>query len=184
MNRRSFSKLLAGTLTAAGISQTNEAEGSPPKHARQAVTSMVPPSGGSDAWELVILDSPPPHMTQTSGTGVADVDGDGKTEVIIAGSGSLVWYRPSSSEKGVIALGEFGVGVALKDINGDGRKEVIVGKLGEGKKWLICWYQSGANLLDPWTEHVLDGEPVGHPHDVVFGDLDGNGKQDQRRFRL
>ncbi len=179
MNRRNFSKLLAGTVTAAGISKVSAAEANlQPRPVLRGIVPDVLPSGGGDQWELVILDSTPPDMTQTSGTGVADVDGDGKTEVIIAGSGALLWYRPSTSEKGIIAHGEFGVGVALEDIDGDGRKEIITGKV-EGKdKWSLVWYKSGPSLHDSWTEHVLDAEPAGHPHDIVFGDLDGDGHRE------
>ncbi|MGB8477554.1 MAG: VCBS repeat-containing protein [Acidobacteriaceae bacterium] len=130
-------------------------------------------------------------MTGTvDGTAAADIDGDGKTEVVVSGgggageSGALVWYRPSTSEKGVVALGIFSVGIALEDIDRDGRKEIIVGKnisvlaAGGLGKWILCWYKSGATLHDSWTEHVLDGETIGYPHDVIFGDLDGDGKRE------
>ena len=180
MDRRTFSKLVAGTMTAAGIPGANAAEGHPAPSAGRNAASIVPPSGGSDAWEYVILDAVPPDMTQTSGMAAADIDGDGKTEVIVIGTGSMVWYRPSTSEKGIVAHGSFGVGVALEDIDHDGRKEIITGKnvvaSGKGQeKWVLYWYKSGANLSDPWTEHVLDGETAGHPHDLVFANLDGDG---------
>ncbi len=29
-----------------------------------------------------------------------------------------------------------------------------------------------------WTEHILDSETAGHPHDVVFGDVDGDGERE------
>src|SRR5579863_7070539 len=99
MNRRSFSKLLAGTVTAAGVHGISEAERKP---SAQEV-SAIPPSGGSDSWELVILDAAPAHSTETGGTGAADIDGDGKTELMIAANGALLWYRPSTSERGVVA---------------------------------------------------------------------------------
>jgi hypothetical protein len=143
-------------------------------------TSLVPPSGGSDSWESVILDSVPPHSTETGCTAVADLDGDGKTEVVIAANGALLWYRPSSYEKGVIARGHFG-GAAIDDIDGDGRKEVVAVRTGgrlEGfpEKWGIYWYKSGANLHDSWSEHIVDIVTTGLPHDIVFGDVDGDGR--------
>ena len=53
--------------------------------------------------------------------------------------------------------GYFNVGMALEDVDRDGHKEIIVGKNINGK-WALCWYKFGANLHDPWTEHILDGD--------------------------
>jgi hypothetical protein len=193
MNRRTFSKLFAGSVTAAGVSRVRPTESNPPQPARPDVasvvpsslssTSVVPPSGGSDSWELVILDSAPPHSTEVGGTAAADLDEDGKTEVVIATNGALLWYRPSTAEKGVIVRGRFGVGVAIDDIDGDERKEVVAGKSvatsPQGpEKWGIYWYKSGANLHDSWTEQVVDAETTGHPHDILFGDVDGDGRRE------
>src|SRR5271163_3484523 len=129
MNRRSFGKLLAGTVTAAGVHGISEAARKP---SLESTVSGIPPSGGSDSWELVILDGAPAHCTETGGTGAADIDGDGKTELIIAGNGALLWYRPSTSERGVVARGYFNVGMALQDVDHDGHKEIVIGKKLEG----------------------------------------------------
>ena len=125
----------------------------------------------------MILDAAPAHTTETGGTGAADIDGDGKTELIIAGNGALLWYRPSTSERGVVARGYFNVGMALEDIDHDGHKEIVIGKKLEGS-WGLCWYKFGATLHDPWKEYILDPACTGDPHDVVFGDLDGDGEQE------
>ena len=175
MDRRSFSKLLAGTVTTAGIHGINAAEHKPAL--QQSSVSDVPPSGGSDSWELVILDAAPPHATETGGTAAADIDGDGRTEVIVASNGALLWYRPSTSERGVVGRGYFNVGVALEDIDRDGHKEVVIGKKLNGT-WGLCWYKFGASLDAPWKEYILDAACTGDPHDVVFGDLDGDGAQE------
>lgn len=186
MNRRTFGKLLVGSVTASGISKAEIARANPPQPARRDITSVapvhlpatsdVPPSGGSNLWEYVVLDAAPPDGP-TDGTAVGDIDGDGKTELIITGYGAILWYRPMSSEKGVVARGHSSVGVALEDIDGDGRKEIITGKGLKGNfKWSLCWYKAGASLQSPWTEYVLDPETTGYPHDVVFGDVDGDGR--------
>jgi FG-GAP-like repeat len=190
MDRRTFNKLFAGTVTATGISRVSGANAGPPQQKRREVasigsaslwdTSVVPPSGGSNSWEFIVLDSVPPHLTELDGTAAADIDGDGKTELIISGDGALLWYRPSTTEKGVIALGHFSVGVALEDIDRDGRKEVVSGrkKPGGAQEWVLFWYKFGMNLHESWTEHVLDPETTGYPHDLVFGDLDGDGQRE------
>ena len=130
-----------------------------------------------------MLDAAPPHMTETAGQNTADIDGDGKTEVVVCGNGALLWYRPSTQEKGIVALGRFGVGLALRDIDHDGRMEIMVGKVlpvavGNAEKWILCWYKSQGDLQEPWTEYLFDAETAGHPHDVIFGDLDGDGEQE------
>ncbi len=64
-------------------------------------------------------------MTETGGAASADIDGDGKTELIVCGNGALLWYRPSTGEKGLVALGHFAVGVAVRDLDGDGHMEIL-----------------------------------------------------------
>ena len=183
MDRRSFGKLLAGTVTVAGIPRVSPAEEKVGLHGRESSVTDIPPSGGANSWELVVLDAAPEFMTNTDGTAAADIDGDGKTEVVISGNGALHWYRPSTSERGIVARGHSTVGLALEDIDGDGRKEIITGKIvpasgGQPERTMICWYKAGATLNDPWTEYILDGETAGGAHDVIFADLDGDGRRE------
>ena len=186
MDRRSFNKLLAGAVGTVGVPTAIAADRSSiPYHSNSvedSVTLETSPAGGGTDWELVILDAVPPHLTEVGGMAVGDVDGDGRTEVIVAGNGALLWYRPSTSEKGVIALGKYAVGVAIEDIDGDGRKEIVAGKIVPGsaptpEKWLLSWYKSGETLQAPWREYVLDEDPAGHPHDLLFANLDGDGRR-------
>ena len=190
MDRRSFGKLLAGTVTAVGVSRASVAEektarvveGNRPIHSKKS-SVMDTTLSSAESWELVILDAVPPHITEIGGMAAADIDGDGKTEVVIVGVGAIVWYRPSTSEKGVVALGRYGVGVALEDIDGDGRKEIVVAKglpVAEGhpEKWIINWYKAGTRQDDLWTEYIVDDETAGHAHDMIFGDVDGDGERE------
>jgi len=83
VDRRTFNKLIAGTITAAGISKPGQTEAIPSalhlRGAQAAGEARIPlRPGGEDQWELVILDAAPPHATETGGTAVADIDGDGK----------------------------------------------------------------------------------------------------------
>ncbi len=192
MDRRNFNKLLAGTLSFSGVLRGEPAQalasptGVGSKSSFQGSGSLIPEVSLAHKrtdWELVILDACPTEtMQDIGGTAVGDIDKDGKTEVIISGNGGLVWYRPSTGEKGVIARGVFGVGVALADVDGDGRLEVIATEKARsgasGEKWVIWWYKFGANLHDSWTGHIVDDETAGNPHDVVLADLDGDGKHE------
>ena len=183
MDRRSFSKLLAGSVTAAGWDTVSAAKNKPGALEETPSIPDATPNGGSDCWELVILDAAPAHATETNGAAAGDIEGDGKTELITASNGALLWYRPSTGERGIVSFGYYNVGVALGDIDGDGRKEVIAGKKraaenNRTENWDLYWYKPGANLSDPWSEHLIDNETTGSPHDLIFGDLDGDGEQE------
>jgi len=64
------------------------------------------------------------------GIALADVDGDGKTDILLADSKQFVWYRNGDWKKFLMAenLTEHdNVCIAARDINGDGKAEVAVG---------------------------------------------------------
>jgi hypothetical protein len=129
----------------------------------------VDPSG---SWELTILDGMPPKVDTLAGLGAGDVDGDGWLEVITGGGGALLWYRPATCERGLVAEGRFGVGVAMDDLDGDGIVEMVVSEAGA-----LAWYEpQKGDLGRPWVRHVID--PGQGPHDLLFADMDGDGRQE------
>jgi hypothetical protein len=125
-------------------------------------------------WQLTLLDALPPAQDLGS-LAVGDLDGDGHTEIIVAGSCVLLWYRPATFERGVIDQGlVFQVGVAVADIDGDGRLEVVIGDCNPATS--IFWYKAGQTLDEPWERHALDTATTGSPHDLLVLDLDGDGE--------
>jgi hypothetical protein len=94
VDRRTFNKLFAGAVTAAGMQSSSAEMDSLAAHQVQdrPGTTAAPRrhSSGKDAWELVILDAAPPHMTETAGDAAADIDNDGKTELVVCGNGALL----------------------------------------------------------------------------------------------
>jgi len=129
-------------------------------------------------WELLILDGKT-DFRNTGCLGAADIDGDGREEMFIGGKGALVWYRPDTFEKGVIANGNFHVGMVLEDVDGCGLPELFVGEeSADPGTWMITWYKPGKDLSKPWERHVIEPAFDGGPHDIVFADLDGDGENE------
>lgn len=131
-------------------------------------------SAKAAAWELLILDAAPP-VSNLGSLAVGDVDGDGRVELVTGGQGALLWYRPETFERGVIAEGGFGVGLALGDVDGDGRLEVVAG---ESDPAAIVWFKPGPDLHEPWPRHVMDSLPSASAHDIIFADLDDDGQDE------
>ena len=125
------------------------------------------------AWELTILDADTPSP-ELGSIAAGDIDGDGNIEIVAGGMEALVWYRPATRERGVAARLHCHVGIAIEDVDGDGKMEVV---LGDDKTGLY-WFKPSKNLHDPWTQHVIDAHTSGCPHDVVFGDIDGDGRRE------
>jgi hypothetical protein len=110
------------------------------------------------------------------GLAIADVDGDGKDDVLLADAKQIVWYRAPSWEKFVMAENltpKDNVCIAARDLDGDGKAEVAVGAewnpadtLNSGAVFLL---EAPADRTARWSAKKLPHEPTTHRMHWVRG---------------
>lgn len=133
------------------------------------------------------------EITGDSPAGIcsADMDGDGKPDIIVAGAGNTSgWEHKISILKNTSSIGSISFGpridytvgsyswpsgIASGDINGDGKPDIVV-TIG-GDDAVYVYINTSVNgkisLAEPLSYYVGSG-----PSDVSIGDLDGDGKPD------
>jgi hypothetical protein len=144
-----------------------------------------------EAWKFhLIEDSEKGGIDGVHGLYVADVDGDGRQD-LIANSGqpkgplanSIVWLKAvrkgEAWERTVFARGDapglshyHGAG----DLNGDGRVDIVsAAKVGPEGNWFAWWEQGKKG--EGWKKHLLSGAEDGATNALV-ADLNGDGQMD------
>ena len=127
-------------------------------------------------WEEVEIDK----IEIGYGLQLADVDGDGKTDIVLADKSTIQWYQNPSWKKHVIAKDltkRDNVCVTARDIDGDGKCEIAVG----GQWNFLETIKDGAvfYLIPPedrtqmWTPVPLHHEPSVHRMHWVKASADG-----------
>ena len=134
---------------------------------------------------------PPPSgdmvASGTQSIAVADFNGDGKQDVVAAGSeiggsgyifsyvGNGTGLTYSSASKFAILPTEFTGGViTTADFNGDGKPDVVMAGSDGTNQALQVGINSGSASFTAKSELVLPGPPAG----LAAGDFNGDGKQD------
>lgn len=103
------------------------------------------------------------------GLQMADVNGDGKTDIVLADKSTIQWYENPSWTKHVIARDltkRDNVCVTARDIDGDGKCEIAVGGQWNYRESIkdgaVFYLIPSANRTDPWTPVELHHEPSVH----------------------
>jgi hypothetical protein len=106
---------------------------------------------------------------------IADIDGDGRPDLIVGGS-MLVWYQNPDWQKFVVATAakEFTTDCQARDVNGDGRPDIVTGD-GEGSNNVV-WMEN-IDGGTRWARHSI-GTHGNWVHDLEVADFDGDGRPD------
>ena len=103
------------------------------------------------------------------GLQMADVNGDGKTDIVLADQKAIQWYENPKWTKHVIAKDlteRDNVCITARDIDGDGKCEIAVGGQWNYRESIkdgaVFYLIPSANRVDPWTPVELHHEPSIH----------------------
>jgi hypothetical protein len=145
-----------------------------------AVSTLVLP-GRSPAidFDRIVIDDNLPGAYQVE---VADVNGDGRPDVVAVGGGTCAWYENPRWTKRLVATPKETPGIissATADLDGDGRAEVAIAyefAMNSPTKGKLLLAVPGKSLDDPWS-HIPIAE-IGSIHRLRWGDVDGDGKRE------
>lgn len=144
------------------------------RHALAQAPAAVPAPTALPKFKRIVID---PHVGNVCyALSLADVNGDGKPDIVAVSENAVYWYENPSWRKRTIIENQTerdNVCIAPFDIDGDGKIDFALGA-GWTKIGTIQWLSRGKTLDDKWEVH-----PIGKElslHRMRFGDVLGTGK--------
>jgi hypothetical protein len=150
------------------------------------LTYATPSSAPSEPWVLHAISDDRGFVPFTHGLGSADIDGDGRKDVLEA---TGFWQQPSVLTADPVwvhhahAFGAGGAQMLGDDVEGDGDMDVITTHSAHG--YGLSWFEQQPD--GAFTEHAIVpssapasiAEVIAHePHALAMADLDGDGLRD------
>jgi hypothetical protein len=110
---------------------------------------------------------------------IADVNKDGKPDIIPMGPSEVAWYENPGWERHLIANDKKGyLWASARDIDGDGIPELVIlsdfGQNPATAKGSISILKAQGDPKEPWKSYPVDAVPTAHR--VTWADLDGDGR--------
>lgn len=143
---------------------------------------------GAPTWQHLSSrtgDLPEPNGgTEQTACVVFDVDGDGRTDIVIAErtrAPAIVWLRPTASGWAKSLIDDtpqcIEAGGLAYDVDGDGHLDLIIG--GDWRSDELWWYKNPAPDFDParpWKRRLIHKGTGKAFHDQAIGDFRGTGR--------
>jgi len=132
----------------------------------------IPPDPTVQPWPDAYRRTVATDLSQVEGLAMADLDANGRTELL---GGPNIFTRPLNPEslwgKVTLAGSYKKTRVAVGNIYGDGRPEIVLSE-GENTSARLAWFTPPL-----WNAHVLNST-LFHPHSLAIADFDGDGLND------
>jgi hypothetical protein len=123
-----------------------------------------------------VIDPDPPGSMHDI-TLIADINGDGRNEIIIGGKegeANLFWYENPSWKRHIMAAApELEAGGVLLDITGNGRLDIVAGQQIRGNE--LYWFENPPDPTQIWAKRIIE-DRFNKYHDQCVGDIDADGK--------